>query len=286
MIKKIKETKMEEKARKAKVVAFVNQKGGVAKTTSAWNFGVELAIRGKDVCLIDMDPQGSLTFLSLVSLNEQSKTVAEWLGIRGEAVAFDEVVCRDIQKDVKISAAAKKVVGKLDLVPADISFSAAERLLQGKVGGEKILDRKIKEILNKYDYIVLDAQPSLGLLTINVLVAAQEIIIPTKPELVSAEGLNLLFGTMGDIQEAYDKEFEVGGLLMTMVKARTVGFQQVKEILKELVGALDIRIYEQFIHDSVVASDSAGSGLAVSQFKKDSLVGKDYSGWVDEYLSK
>lgn len=275
-----------QEGKSAKVVAFVNQKGGVAKTTTAWNFGVELAVRGKDVCLLDMDPQGSLTYLSLVAVDDDSLTMSEWLGVKEKERPFADVVRRDIQKEIQIPQGAKRIAGRLDLVPTDIRFSLAERMLVGKVGGEQILARRIKEIKNQYDYIVIDAPPSLGMLAINVLVAATEIIIPTKPELISAEGLNLLFGTMSDIQDAYNKTIDIGGILLTMAKARTVGFRQVKDVLQNFVEEANIRIYDTVIRDSVSASDSAGSGLSIPQFKKDCAVAIDYTNWVDEYLQK
>lgn len=279
---------MKPKVNNGKVIAFINQKGGVAKTTSAWNFGVELGIRGFKVCLLDMDPQGSLTYFALngEDLSPQKKTVMEWLGLKDDPATFADVVIRDVQNNISVPANAKTITGKLDLIPADIRFSTAERLMVGKMAPEKLLSKRVREIKEQYDYIVIDAPPSLGYITINILMATDEIIIPTKPELASAEGMTLLFGTMGELGENYDKEFEVGGILLTMVKARTTGYKQVREALEALGKDLEIKVYDTVIRDSVVASDAAGSGLSISQYNKTSPVGIDYITWVDEYLNK
>lgn len=191
----------------AKVIAMCNQKGGVGKTTSTINLGASLAEYGRRVLLVDLDPQGALSAGLGVPHYELDHTVHNLLV--EPRVSIDEVLI-------------KTRVNGLDLVPSNIDLSAAEIQLVNEVGREQTLGRALYPVLDRYDYVLIDCQPSLGLLTVNGLACSDGVIIPTECEYFSLRGLALLTDTVDKVRDRLNPKLDISGILVTRYDPRTV----------------------------------------------------------------
>ncbi|MGZ4528802.1 MAG: ParA family protein, partial [Mycobacterium sp.] len=196
----------------AKVVAMCNQKGGVGKTTSTINLGAALAEYGRRVLLVDMDPQGALSAGLGVPHYELDQTIHNVLV--EPRVSIDDVL---LQTRVK----------HMDLVPSNIDLSAAEIQLVNEVGREQTLGRALHPVLDRYDYVLIDCQPSLGLLTVNGLACADGVVIPTECEFFSLRGLALLTDTVDKVRDRLNPKLEISGILLTRYDPRTVNAREV-----------------------------------------------------------
>src|SRR5439155_2744753 len=205
----------------ARVIALCNQKGGVGKTTTTINLGAALAEFGRRVLLIDFDPQGALSVGLGVNPMELDLTVYNLLMERG--MSADEVLL-------------KTAVPNMDLLPSNIDLSAAEVQLVSEVARESTLQRALKPLLADYDYIVIDCQPSLGLLTVNALTAAHKVIVPLECEFFALRGVALLMETIQKVQERLNPQLELDGILATMYDARTIHSREVVARVVEAFG--------------------------------------------------
>ena len=215
----------------AKVVAMCNQKGGVGKTTSTINLGAALAEYGRRVLLVDMDPQGALSAGLGVPHYELEKTIHN--------VLVEPRVSID---DVLLSTRVKY----LDLVPSNIDLSAAEIQLVNEVGREQTLGRALHPVLDRYDYVLIDCQPSLGLLTVNGLACSDGVVIPTECEYFSLRGLALLTDTVDKVRDRLNPKLEISGILLTRYDPRTVNAREVMARVVERFGDL--------VFDTVITS--------------------------------
>jgi chromosome partitioning protein len=207
----------------AKVVAMCNQKGGVGKTTSTINLGAALAEYGRRVLLVDMDPQGALSAGLGVPHYELEKTIHN--------VLVEPRVSID---DVLLSTRVKH----MDLVPSNIDLSAAEIQLVNEVGREQTLGRALHPVLDRYDYVLIDCQPSLGLLTVNGLACSDGVVIPTECEFFSLRGLALLTDTVDKVRDRLNPKLEISGILLTRYDPRTVNSREVMARVVERFGDL------------------------------------------------
>ncbi|BBY29926.1 ParA family protein [Mycolicibacterium sediminis] len=207
----------------AKVVAMCNQKGGVGKTTSTINLGAALAEYGRRVLLVDLDPQGALSAGLGVPHYELDHTVHNLLV--EPRVSIDEVLV------------TTRVKG-LDLVPSNIDLSAAEIQLVNEVGREQSLARALHPVLDRYDFVLIDCQPSLGLLTVNGLACADGVIIPTECEYFSLRGLALLTDTVDKVHDRLNPRLSISGILVTRYDPRTVNAREVMARVVERFGDL------------------------------------------------
>jgi chromosome partitioning protein len=207
----------------AKVVAMCNQKGGVGKTTSTINLGAALADYGRRVLLVDMDPQGALSAGLGVPHYELEKTIHN--------VLVEPRVSID---DVLLSTRIKH----MDLVPSNIDLSAAEIQLVNEVGREQTLGRALHPVLDRYDYVLIDCQPSLGLLTVNGLACSDGVVIPTECEYFSLRGLALLTDTVDKVRDRLNPKLEISGILLTRYDPRTVNAREVMARVVERFGDL------------------------------------------------
>jgi chromosome partitioning protein len=207
----------------AKVIAMCNQKGGVGKTTSTINLGASLAECGRRVLLVDLDPQGALSAGLGVPHYELDKTVYNVL-----------VESRITMDDVLLHTRVKG----MDLVPSNIDLSAAEIQLVNEVGREQALARALYPVLDRYDYVLIDCQPSLGLLTVNGLACSDGVIIPTECEYFSLRGLALLTDTVEKVHDRLNPRLHISGILITRFDPRTINSREVMARVVERFGDL------------------------------------------------
>lgn len=255
-----------------KVIAITNQKGGVGKTTTTVNLGVGLAKTGKRVLLIDADPQGSLT----VSLG--IKTPDE-LPVSLATVMQDVIEDKDTPEGSGIIRHEEGV----DLLPSNIELSGLEVSLFNTMSRESILKGYLDGIKQKYDYVLIDCMPSLGMMTVNALVAADSVIIPSQPNFLSTKGLNLLMRSIARIKKQINPKLRIDGILLTMVDNRTNNAKAIIASLRSSVGE-SIRVFNTEIPHSVRAAESSLAGKSIFTHDKNGKVAAAYEDLTKEVV--
>ena len=230
----------------ARVIAVANQKGGVGKTTSTINLGAALAEYGRRVLLVDFDPQGALSVGLGVQAHELETTIYNLLMERG--VEIDDVI-------------RPTGVEGMDLLPSNIDLSAAEVQLVTEVGREQALGRAIKPVLDRYDVILIDCQPSLGLLTINALACADQILIPLACEFFSLRGVALLMDTIEKVQDRLNPDLKILGILATMFDPRTLHTREVRQRVIDAFGDL---VFDAVINRTVRFPETTVAGEPIT----------------------
>lgn len=250
----------------ARVIAFCNQKGGVAKTTTVISTGAALAKAGKRVLLVDTDAQGSLSVsVGLEELGDQDVTTYELL-VEG-ADAADAI---------------REALGSgFDVIPADIRLSAADLKLVSIPGRETLLKDAIEPFINEYDYILIDCPPNLSIITMNCLTAAHEIIVPLQAQYLALSGLTLLLDTVELVQKRVNKKLKLSGVLLTMYKGRTKHAQEIKAQVADYFGN---KVFNTVIRDNVALADAPARGLDIFQYDARSNGAKDYKSFAQEIL--
>ena len=227
----------------ARVISMCNQKGGVGKTTTTINLGAALAELGRKVLIVDFDPQGAASAGLGINAHELDSTI------------YDLLVAN--RPDIRTVVHETTVEG-LDIVPANIDLSAAEVQLVNEVAREQALKRVLRPVLDEYDLILVDCQPSLGLLTINALTASHGVIIPLETEFFALRGVALLVETVERVKDRLNGSLEIDGILATMVDSRTLHSREVLERLEQAFGEqpFDTRIRRTIkFPDATVASE-------------------------------
>ncbi|MFI5100074.1 MAG: ParA family protein [Actinomycetes bacterium] len=252
----------------AHVMAMCNQKGGVGKTTSTINLGAAIAELGRRVLLVDFDPQGALSVGLGVNPHELDRTVYNLLMERD--VTVDDVLL-------------KTNVPGLDLLPSNIDLSAAEVQLVGEVAREQTLGRVLGPVLPDYDYVIIDCQPSLGLLTVNALTAADGVMIPLECEFFALRGVALLMDTIQKVQERLNPELELEGILATMYDARTL---HGREVLSRVVEAFGDRVYHTVINRTVRFPETTVAGEPITTYAPSSPGAAAYRQLAKEVLAR
>ncbi len=232
----------------ARVIAMVNQKGGVGKTTSTINLAAALAEYGRRVLLVDFDPQGALSAGFGTNPHELDLTVYN--------------VLMDRKVDVRDAIRSTAVEG-VDLLPANIDLSAAEVQLVNEVAREQVLDRALRKVADDYDVILIDCQPSLGLLTVNALTAAHGVIIPLICEFFALRAVALLVETIEKVQDRLNPGLQVDGVLATMYDARTL---HGREVISRLVEAFGDKVFETVIKRTIKFADATVAAEPITTY--------------------
>ncbi len=250
-----------------KIVAIVNQKGGVGKSTTAVNLCACLALKRKKILLVDLDPQGNAT--SGIGLNQKKRESCIYNALLG-------------QKPLEEVIEASQIKG-LDIVPATIQLAGAEIELVSVLSRESRLKRILEPIKGEYDYLVVDCPPSLGLLTINALTAADEVIIPIQCEYYALEGLGKLMDTIRLIKTNLNPDLEIAGVLMTMHDSRTKLSHQV---VKEVIDYFGEKVYKTIIPRTVRLSEAPSFGQPIIFYDANSKGAVAYQKLAREVIAR
>jgi len=249
-----------------KIIAICNQKGGTGKTTTAINLASSLALAGKRVLLVDIDPQGNST--SGLGIDKHSLKSSIYHLLLSHS-PLNEIV-------------QKTAINNLELIPSNIELTGAEIEMVGMVAREIQLRQALQSVKENYDFIFIDAPPSLGLLTLNSLVAADSVIIPIQCEFYSLEGVSQILKTINLIKQALNPALEVEGVLLTMADFRT---NLTSEVIKEIRNYFKDKVYQTIIPRSVRLSEAPSFGKPISLYDKNSVGAKKYDELAQEILN-
>ncbi|ADK08027.1 TPA: sporulation initiation inhibitor protein Soj [Bacillus anthracis] len=248
-----------------KIIAIANQKGGVGKTTTSVNLGAGLAQVGKKVLLVDIDAQGNAT-----------------TGVGIEKSELDQCIYNVLVEDADVQGVIQKTATEnLDVLPATIQLAGAEIELVPTISREVRLQRALQPVRDEYDYIIIDCPPSLGLLTINALTAADSVIIPVQCEYYALEGLSQLLNTVRLVQKHLNKNLAIQGVLLTMLDARTnLGIQVIDEVKKYFRD----KVYRSIIPRNVRLSEAPSHGKPIMQYDAKSRGAEVYIDLAEEVI--
>ncbi|APT88899.1 ParA family protein [Corynebacterium sp. MSK006] len=252
----------------ARILAMCNQKGGVGKTTSTINLGACLADLGRKVLLVDLDPQGALSAGLGVSLADLDTSV------------YDLLV--DNEASIHSALMHTRVPG-LDLVPANIDLSAAEIQLVNEVGREQTLARALRPVVRDYDFIILDCQPSLGLLTVNALACSHGVIIPMECEYFSLRGLALLTDTVEKVRDRLNFDLDILGILVTMFDRRTT---HSREVMSRVVEVFGDKVFDSVITRTVRFPETSVAGEPITSWAPKSQGAEQYRNLAKEVVER
>jgi chromosome partitioning protein len=247
----------------AHVLAFANQKGGVAKTTSTLNLGVALKERGLRVLGVDMDPQGNLTMSQGIDPETLDKSM------------YDVLVHHMPIEDVIVER-------EIDIATSTIDLAGAEMALSTMIGRERTLERALSHVKRRYDYILIDTPPSLGLLTINALTASEGVIVPVQCEYLSLRGLLQLEHTLRMIRDNLNPKVRIKGILPTLLDARTLHGKEAVEVLRENYGSL---VFKTTVRKTIKFAEAPVKGSSVLRYDPESAAAEAYRALAGEVLN-
>ena len=252
----------------ARIISMVNQKGGVGKTTTTINMGACLAEQGRKVLLVDLDPQGALSAGLDIRVDDEDVTVYDMM----------------LDNQTSIHGAIRNTnVEGLDVVPANIDLSAAEIQLVNEVGREQTLGRALRPVRRDYDYIIIDCQPSLGLLTVNALACSDGVIIPMECEYFSLRGLALLTDTVEKVRDRINFDLEVIGILVTMFDRRTT---HAREVMSRVIEVFGDKVFDTVITRTVRFPETSVAGEPITTWAPQSQGAKQYRDLAHEVIHR
>lgn len=259
--------------KKAKVIAVVNQKGGTGKTTTTENLGIGLVKEGNKVLLIDMDPQGSLTIsLGYPRPDEMYPTISDVLGniIQESLLDPREGIIQHREG--------------VELMPGNIELSGLEVSLVNIMSRETVLKQYLEHIKKEYDYILLDCMSSLGMITMNALVAADSVLIPVQAQYLSAKGLEQLLQTVGKVRRQINPRLKIDGIILTMVDKRTNYAKEISALVRDVYGG-NIRVFKTDIPHSVRAAEISAEGKSIFEHDPKGKVAEAYRELTKEVIA-
>ena len=243
------------------IISVINQKGGVAKTTTSVNVASSWAKQGKNVLLIDLDPQSSAT-RSIFGDQEFDKTI------------YDVIINRLTPEEAVVHSDSFDI----DVIPSEIMLSGVDIQIAAHFGRERILKKKLETIKKKYDAIIVDCPPSLGLLTINALMASRDIVIPICPEYFSAKGIELILDTVRNLQVGLGHRVNVRGIIITRYKDRKIA----REVIEKIKIEYGLKIFEEYIPDNIAVEEAHHHHMPVMSYDPESKAAHAYFNLAQE----
>ena len=248
-----------------RIIAITNQKGGVGKTTTTANLGTGLAREGNKVLLIDYDPQADLTAsLGWKNSDEMDNTISKIMDhmIQDKDIQYDEIILHHSEG--------------CDLIPGNIELADFEMRLVNVMSREKVLSNSLEPLTNKYDYILIDCPPSLGMLTVNALAASNEVLIPVQAQYLAAKGMTKLLGTINKVKKQINPSLKVTGILVTLAQMNTTLGKSTISTIRENYGK-HINVFESVIPSAIKTGEAPIKGLSIFSVDKEGKVADAYS---------